>query len=114
MQHDLPKNDISLLILSVLMEGNRHGYAIAREIERMSSDTLKMREGTLYPALRILEQDEMIESHWETPERGPARKIYTLTQKGRMEQTKRAQEWRQYASVIGAIVGGKRPDENPI
>jgi len=73
-----------------------------------------MREGTLYPALRILEQDEMIESRWETPERGPARKIYTLTHKGRMEQARRAQEWRQYASVIGAIVGGKRPDENPI
>lgn len=114
MQRDLPKNDISLLILSVLTGGDRHGYSIAREIERESADTLKMREGTLYPALRILEQDELVESRWETPERGPARKIYTLTHKGQAEQAKRAQEWRQYANVIGTILGGRKPDENPI
>ena len=107
MQRDLPKNDIPLLILSVLFEGARHGYAIAREIERMSENALRMREGTLYPALRILEQDGLIESAWETPPSGPARKVYTLTQAGRAEQSKRAEAWHRYASIVGTILGGK-------
>ena len=105
MRRDLPKNDIPLLILSVLQDTPRHGYAIAREVERLSADALLMREGTLYPALRVLEQDGLISGAWEIQPVGPARKIYTLTEAGKAELAKRTSEWEQYARMMGAFLG---------
>ena len=107
MKNDFPKGDIPLLILTVLAETPRHGYAIAREIERLSADALKLREGSLYPALRVLEQDGFVSGSWEIQTSGPARKIYVLTESGQAERTKRAREWQQYAQLMTALVGGE-------
>jgi PadR family transcriptional regulator PadR len=105
MRTDFPKGDIPVLILTVLGETPRHGYAIAREIERLSADALKLREGSLYPALRVLEQDGLIEGNWQIPGSGPARKVYAITNAGRSELAKRTAEWRQYARIMGALLG---------
>jgi PadR family transcriptional regulator, regulatory protein PadR len=112
MPRDLPKNDIPTLILSVLEERALHGYGIAREIERLSADALKMREGTLYPALRTLETDGLIVGEWEIQPSGPARKVYSLTKEGQAEVVKRTEKWREYARTIESILGGK-PDAKP-
>src|ERR1041385_3152552 len=112
-RRDLPKNDIPLLVLAVLADGARHGYAIAREIERISEDALKLREGALYPALRVLEQDGHIAGKWETPPIGPARKVYSLTDAGRAELAKRRREWEQYARFVGSILGRGNAQEQP-
>ena len=105
MAHDLPKNDIPILILSLLAEGALHGYAIARKIEQHSGDLLRLREGTLYPALRVLEEDGLIEGVWEIQPSGPARKVYSITKEGRAEVTKRAEKWRQYAHFMDTVLG---------
>ena len=109
MRRDLPKNDIPLLIMAVLQDAPRHGYAIAREVERLSADALQMREGTLYPTLRVLEQDGLLSSAWEIQPVGPARKIYTLTDAGQTELKKRTTDWENYARIMGAVLGmGKK------
>ena len=114
MKRDLPRNDIPLLIMAVLQTAPRHGYAIAREIEQISADALVMREGSLYPALRVLEQDEFIVGAWEIQPSGPARKVYTLTETGQKELKKRRAEWEQYARIMGAVLGGmKGNNEQP-
>ena len=107
MSRELPKNDLPTLILAVLAEGPRHGYSIARSIEARSEGMLTAREGTLYPALRQLESEECIESLWEHPVSGPARKVYRLTETGRGECVRRVAAWQQYADAIAAIIGGK-------
>ena len=105
MARDLPKGDIPMLVLAVLCEGPRHGYAIAREVERHSEDLLKLREGSLYPALRVLEQDGLIVSKWENPPSGPARKVYSITDAGRTELARRAQDWQRYAQFMTTLLG---------
>ena len=105
MGRDLPRGDIPLLVLAVLEEAPRHGYAIAREIERYSEQALQLREGSLYPALRVLEQDGLIVGTWEIQPTGPARKVYAITDTGRAEFAKRAQDWRQYANLMQTLLG---------
>ena len=85
MRRDLAKGDLPALILAVLGTGPRHGYAIAREVERLSDQALHMKEGTLYPALRVLEQDGLIAGTWEAQEKGADRKVYALTEAGKRE-----------------------------
>lgn len=105
MHRDLAKGDIPVLILAVLGRGRSHGYAIARGIELQSGQSLRLREGSLYPALRVLEQDGLIVSEWETQSSGPARKVYSLSAAGRKELARRTQAWREYVSTVDAILG---------
>ena len=108
MRHDLKiqKGSIPTLILAVLSDAPRHGYAIAREIERRSRNALKAGEGSLYPALRTLENDGLVAGTWEIQLSGPARKVYSLTDDGRAELAKRAKSWKEYASAVGLVLEG--------
>jgi len=114
MSRDLPKGDIPTLILATLADGSLHGYAIAREVDRATKDALRLREGALYPALRILEQDGMVTSEWIVPTAGGAsRRVYSLTEQGRGELARRSREWRLYASFMSAVLGKGEPDAEP-
>lgn len=102
---ELSKGDIPIIILEILDRQPCHGYAIAREIERQSEQVLQLREGSLYPALRVLEKDGLIQGDWEIQNSGPARKIYQLTAAGKTELHKRKQAWQAYTQLISRILG---------
>ncbi|RYX82060.1 PadR family transcriptional regulator [bacterium] len=106
MSRDLSRGDVPTLILTVLADGNCHGYAIAREIERKSGQLFQMREGALYPALRVLEQDSFVEGQWEVQPSGPARKVYVLTKAGHEELARRKAEWNTYVETFNRVLGG--------
>jgi len=105
MRRELASGDLPALILAVLTQSPLHGYAIAREVEHLSEGALHMKEGTLYPALRVLEQDGLISGAWEAQAKGADRKVYTLTEAGRKETAKRTQELRDYAATINKVLG---------
>lgn len=106
MGRNLSKSDIPALVLAVLFEGPRHGYAIAREVESRSKDLFRLREGSLYPALRVLEQEQFIAGEWDTQGSGAARKVYRITSQGQAELASRTREWEEYSRAIGSFMGG--------
>ena len=105
MRRELASGDLPALILAVLSQTPLHGYAIAREVEQLSNQALHMKEGSLYPALRVLEQDGLIAGAWEVQPKGADRKVYTLTEAGRRETARRTQELRDYAATINTVLG---------
>ena len=111
MAREVSRGDIGSLILAVLSGGSCHGYALAREVERRSAEVLMLREGSLYPALRVLEADELIVGAWEDGVGGPARRVYSITGKGEAELEKRAQDWRAYVNAVGEFLGGAHGQE---
>ena len=94
------------LILSVLEAAPLHGYGIAREIEKRSADALSFGEGTLYPALRLLEQAGSLNAKWDTSGPGPARKVYRLTPSGKEELIRLREAWAEYARSIENVLNG--------
>lgn len=109
MSRDVTKGDLPVLILAVLTDSPCHGYGIARRIEQKSAQALQMKEGSLYPALRALEQEGLIAGEWEVQPSGPARKVYHITAEGSVQLTQKQQEWEQYARTMSAILG-RKPD----
>lgn len=107
MEHDgeLLKGNTQMLILAVLRTDPLHGYAIAREIERLSGSDLKFRDGTLYPALQQLEHAGMIVGAWEPTEKAPPRKVYRITEAGRSELERRMGAWDRFTRSINTIIG---------
>lgn len=104
MRKDLVKGDLPALVLAVLNRQPLHGYGIAREVKQLSDDVLTMKEATLYPALRVLEQDGLIAGEWQPQEKGADRKVYTLTEAGKREAQKRMQELKDYATLIHTVL----------
>lgn len=102
-ERELLRGNTPTLILSVLADAPCHGYEIAREINRRSSDTLQFKQGTLYPALHALERDGMIAGEWDTSER--PRKIYTLTEAGKTELARRLNAWQTFSRVMADVIG---------
>ena len=108
-ERELLKGNTPTLVLAVLEDAPQHGYAIAREINRRSGDALRCKQGTLYPALHALERDGLIEGNWETGGGERPRKVYTLTDAGRAELTRRVRTWDAFSHAIGRVIGGDKP-----
>ena len=75
-----PKSDVlqgtlALLVLKTLERGAMHGYGITLHIQRISSEVLRVEEGSLYPALHRMEQDEWISAEWGGVGEQPARAL---------------------------------------
>lgn len=116
-ERELLKGSTPTLILAVLEEAPRHGYAIAREIERRSASALSLGEGSLYPQLHALEREGLIAGTWEMPTGGgTSRKVYTLTEAGQTELIQRTRNWRAFVRAIEDVLqrGGREPDVQPI
>ena len=68
-QHlDLPQGTLDLLILRTLALGSQHGWAISERVQQLSSDVLRIQQGSLYPALHRLERRGLIKARWGTSE----------------------------------------------
>lgn len=105
-ERELLKGNTPTLVLAILRDGPLHGYGIARELERRSDSALKFKDGTLYPTLHSLEADGLIESQWENPDKGQARKIYQITPSGQTILEQRTQQWRGFVSAVETVIGG--------
>ena len=104
----LLQGTLDLLILHALQRGPRHGYAIAQAIHVLSDQVLKVEEGSLYPALYRLEDQDWIESEWGTSENNRKAKFYSLTAKGRKQLEAETQNWERVSAAINLILKGAR------
>ncbi|MBI5094654.1 MAG: helix-turn-helix transcriptional regulator [Candidatus Hydrogenedentes bacterium] len=101
------RGHLETMVLSVLERGEAHGYEILQRLEDAGCGALKLKEGTLYPALYRLEGLGFLAARWEANEesrRGPRRRNYRLTRKGTAELARRRASWRSFVTIIGNIV----------
>ncbi len=91
---------LDMLILRVLNGGSTHGYGIAQRIHVLSSEVLKVEEGSLYPSLYRMEQKGWIDSEWGQSENNRRAKFYSLTKAGKKQLETEKANWDQ---LVGAI-----------
>jgi len=103
-QTDLLQGTLDLLILKVLGTGPNHGYGIATRIHQLSGEVLRVEEGSLYPALYRLEQQDLVESEWRTSENNRKAKFYRLTRKGRGASQAEADGWVRLSTAVTRVL----------
>ena len=106
---EFKRGAIELLILKTLSWGPMHGYGIARWIQTVTDDALRVEEGSLYPALNRLEDKEMIEAEWGVSENNRRAKFYSLTARGRQSLRAEADSWNRFADAIAKVLRASRP-----
>ena len=101
---DLLQGTLGLVVLKALLGGERHGYAIARWIEDTSHDVLQVEEGSLYPALRRLEDRGFISAQWGLSENNRRARYYALTAAGRRHLRNEAARWLEFAGAVTQVL----------
>ena len=81
----MPQGALVLLILRVLRSGPLHGYAIAQRIHVLSSEVLRVEEGSLYPALQRILLKGFVKAEWGVSETNRRVRFYRLTPAGRKQ-----------------------------
>jgi PadR family transcriptional regulator PadR len=105
---DKLRGHLEAMILSTLEQGEAHGLEILRRLEEAGTGLLRLKEGSLYPALYRLEAAGEIKAIWEAEphgRRGARRRFYTLTAKGQRKLGAGRIEWQSFVKVIGSILG---------
>ena len=101
---DLPQGTADLLILKTLALEPRHGWAIAERLRQISSTTLTIRQGSLYPALHRLERRGWIKSHWGVSDNNRRAKYYELTKRGRARLEVEISAWRKLSDAVAQVL----------
>ncbi|HTY07375.1 MAG TPA: PadR family transcriptional regulator [Gemmatimonadales bacterium] len=104
-RNELLAGTMDLLILQTLTLGALHGYAIARHIERRSQDTLRVEQGSLYPALERLQAKGWVTSAWAKSPTGRRARYYTITASGRKRLGQKISAFDQLALAVSRVLG---------
>jgi PadR family transcriptional regulator PadR len=104
-RNEILPGTLNLLVLkTVAALGPLHGYGIARRIEQVSGDLLKLNQGTIYPALLKLEQMGWIRSKWGVSENNRRAKYYSLTARGRKQLEAEEEEWLRTSAIVARFL----------
>jgi PadR family transcriptional regulator, regulatory protein PadR len=101
---DLLQGTLGILILKALLLGAAHGYAISRWVEDATDDVLRIEEGSLYPALRRLEDRGWVTSEWGLSENNRRARFYTITTAGRKHLRSEASVWLRYSHAVTRVL----------
>ena len=101
---DLPQGTLDLLILKTLALGAQHGWALSERIQQISSDVLRIQQGSLYPALHRLERRGWIKAKWGASENNRRAKYYELTKSGRKQLEAEETAWQKLIAAVGQVL----------
>jgi len=100
--NDRLQGTLDLLILNVLARaGAQHGYAIAQRIHRATGDSLRIEEGSLYPALQRMTHEKWLRAKWGTTDSGRKARYYTITPAGRRQLEAEERRWLELTEAVG-------------
>jgi transcriptional regulator len=96
---------LDLMILKTLQAlGPLHGFGIARRLEQLSEEVLRLNEGTVYTALMRLQQEKWIVAEWGASENNRKAKFYAITKSGLKQLAKETEDWERISGVIGRVL----------
>jgi len=108
---DLIRGNIDTIILKTMLDGDKYGLDIIKEVELRSNGTYELKQPTLYSCLKRLENQELISSYWLDSDIGGRRHYYKLTDKGRAEYEKKQEEWSKSKFIIDNLLSNYDYDD---
>lgn len=101
---ELPQGTLDLLILKTVALEPRHGWAISARLHQISSATLSVRQGSLYPALHRLERRGWIKARWGVSDNNRRARYYELTKRGQERLETEISAWRRLSVAVAQVL----------
>ena len=99
-QIQLKKGVLELCVLALISRRDCYAYEIAAQL----AEGIEMGEGTIYPLMRRMQSDGLVEAYLVESNAGPPRKYYRMTSAGRAAFEAQRNEWHAFARAVGAIL----------
>lgn len=100
----LKKGVLGMCVLALLAHGDSYAYEIASRL----SQAVGMGEGTIYPLMRRLQSDGLVETYLVESSAGPPRKYYKLTEAGKRSFVSQQTAWTSFSGAVDEILGGAK------
>lgn len=111
-ERQMKKGVLDMLVLQLLTAEKKYGYQLIMELREKAGDIFGLKEGTLYPILYRLEEEELVESRWfEAENKQIPRKYYLMTDKGQQTLAEMYQSWRQIAEGVERLMNREKNEE---
>lgn len=96
-------NTDALLLFLVKQLDYAYGYQLIKEIERRSLGFFQFKEGTVYPALRKLENQGLLQGEWRERPNGQERRYYRITEKGKESLRSKLAAWQSFTTAVELV-----------
>lgn len=106
------RGSISQIILKALNLGDKYGYEICKDIERLSNGKLILKQPSLYSCLRRMEEQKYISSYWKDSLLGGRRHYYSITEKGKQQYEENKSIWKNDEELLKSLPDNLDVDEN--
>ena len=106
-QVQLKKGVLELCVLALLSRQDSYAYEIASRL----AGEIDMGEGTIYPLMRRMQADALVETYLVESPSGPPRKYYRLTQAGRSSFATQKADWAVFAAAVQSILDAPNATE---
>jgi PadR family transcriptional regulator PadR len=103
-QVQLKKGALEMCVLALLARGESYAYEIASTL----ATDIGMGEGTIYPLMRRMQDDGLVDTRLVESSSGPSRKYYRLTSAGRAALVAQKREWRTFTDAVGRLLGDSK------
>ena len=101
---DALQGTLDLLVLKTLAVGPQHGYGIVAHLQAVSDSSLRVEEGSLYPALHRMEQAGWISASWEVTPNNRRARVYRLTRAGQKQLDEEERKWQRLSEAVGRVL----------
>ena len=102
---EILQGTLDLMVLQALQAmGPLHGYGIARRIEQLSEESLKVNQGTVYLCLVRLLQKKWIKAEWGTSENNRKARFYSISKAGQKQLVQETEDWQRLSGTIGRLL----------
>ena len=102
---DILQGTLDLMVLQALAAmGPLHGYGVARRIEQISGEALKVNQGTIYLCLVRLLQKRWIKAEWGTSENNRKARFYSISKAGQKQLIEETENWQRVSDTIGRLL----------
>jgi PadR family transcriptional regulator, regulatory protein PadR len=98
----LKKGALELCVLALLSQHDSYAYEIASRL----AEAIGMGEGTIYPLMRRLQNDGLVDTYLVESPSGPPRKYYRLTEAGKTSFHSQKAAWASFSQAMQDILGG--------
>ena len=104
-RNDILQGTLALLILKTLASrGPLHGYALTTHIQRVSNDLLRVEEGSVYPALHRMEQQDWLRAAWGITDKRREARFYAITPIGRKQLAEEEASWAKLSEGVRRVL----------
>lgn len=101
---ELLRGHVETIILKLLIEQDRYGYEICKQITLNSNNQFELKEATLYASLRRMEQDQKIVAYWGDETSGGRRKYYSITETGKSTYSNNKLNWEYAKQILDKLI----------